>query len=190
MSTLVVVRKDEYAAIASDTLTTFGDRRLSAAYNKKAHKIVKFGHSHIGVVGSAAHLMVIESVLQEFSDLTLATTIEIYEFLRTLHPILKEKYFLNPKEDESDPYESTQINALLINQHGIFGIYSLREVYEYNTFWAIGSGAEFALGAMFAIYDQLKSAEEIAKLGVRAGCEFDCKSSPPIRAHSVKLKVD
>lgn len=188
MSTVVVVKKDDHVAIASDSLTTFGDRRLSAIYNKKAQKIVKFGNSFIGVVGSAAHLMVIESLMQEFVQLPLSNTKEIYEFLRLLHPVLKERYYLNPKEDESDPYESTQINALIANQHGIFGMYSLREVYEYNTFWSIGSGSEFALGAMYSAYDHLKSADEIAKLGVKAGCEFDCKSSPPICSHTIKIK--
>ena len=60
----------------------------------------------------------------------------------------KEQHFLNPKEEEDDPYESTQITALIANANGIFGVYSMREVFEYNHFWAVGSGREFALGAM------------------------------------------
>ena len=57
-----------------------------------------------------------------------------------------------PKEEEDDPYESTQITALIANEHGIFGVYSMREVFEYTRFWAVGSGREFALGAMHALY--------------------------------------
>ena len=64
----------------------------------------------------------------------------IFETFRKLHPILKEQHFLNPKEEEDDPYESTQITALIANAHGIFGVYSMREVFEYTQFWAAGIG--------------------------------------------------
>ena len=36
----------------------------------------------------------------------LGSRMEVYETFRRLHPILKEHAFLNPKEDEDDPYES------------------------------------------------------------------------------------
>jgi ATP-dependent HslUV protease subunit HslV len=72
---------------------------------------------------------------------------------RRLHPVLKEHAFLNPKEDEDDPYESSQITALIANATGIYGVYSYREVFEFDRFWAAGSGRSFALGAMHALYD-------------------------------------
>ena len=87
----------------------------------------------------------------------------IFETFRKLHPILKEQHFLNPKEEEDDPYESTQITALVANAHGIFGVYSMREVFEYTQFWAVGSGREFALGAMHALYARLKTAAAVAR---------------------------
>ena len=79
--------------------------------------------------------------------------------------------------------------ALLIaNPHGLFGVYSYREVFEFERFWSIGSGRSFALGAMYAGYDKLKSAREIATLGLSAGCEFDKNSAAPLRLHTIKLK--
>ena len=42
---------------------------------------------------------------------------------------------------------------------------------------------------MYAAYDQVKSARDLAELGVRAGCEFDKNSSGPVRAHTITLKV-
>ena len=53
----------------------------------------------------------------------------------------------------------------------------------------IGTGRAFALGGMPAAYDQVKSARDLAELGVRAGCEFDKNSSGPVRAHTITLKV-
>lgn len=43
------------------------------------------------------------------------------------------------------------------------------------------------MGAMYAVYDTLKSSEEIAKVGIEAGCEFDKNSSKPYDFHNVTL---
>jgi ATP-dependent protease HslVU (ClpYQ) peptidase subunit len=61
-------------------------------------------------------------------------------------------------------------------------------VFEFDRFWAIGSGRSFALGAMYTAFDKAKSAREVAELGVRAGCEFDKNSAGPIKLHTLKLK--
>ena len=97
-----------------------------------------------------------ESLLEKHDDLDFSTKRAIFETFRKLHPILKEQHFLNPKEEEDDPYESTQMTALIANPSGIFGVYSMREVFEYTRFWAVGSGREFALGAMHTQYARLQ----------------------------------
>ena len=88
--------------------------------------------------GSAAHQLVFESLLAKHEDFDFSTKRAIFETFRKLHPILKEQHFLNPKEEEDDPYESTQVTALIANASGIFGVYSMREVFEYTKFWAVG----------------------------------------------------
>jgi ATP-dependent protease HslVU (ClpYQ) peptidase subunit len=67
-------------------------------------------------------------------------------------------------------------------------VYSYREVFDYDRFWGIGSGRNFALGAMYASYDRLKTAKQIAVAGVEAGMEFDTATAGPIVVHTVKLK--
>src|SRR5579864_113679 len=168
MTTIFVVRKGDSVAIAADSLTTFGDTRLAAEHDRTYDKIVRYRDTYIGLCGSAAHQLVFESLLAKHGDLDFSGKSAIFETFRKLHPILKEQHFLNPKEEEDDPYESTQITALVANQHGIFGVYSMREVFEYSKFWAIGSGREFALGAMYTQFERLKSAEAIAKIGIEA----------------------
>jgi hypothetical protein len=49
------------AAIAADTLTSFGEKRYSAAHKARADKIVRIGESHVGMAGSPAHRQVIDS---------------------------------------------------------------------------------------------------------------------------------
>lgn len=186
MTTIVVVRKGDEIAIAADSLTTFGDTRLAAVHDRTYDKIVQYRGSYVGLCGSAAHQLVFDNLLRKHDDLDLTTKSAVFETFRKLHPILKEQHFLNPKEEEDDPYESTQVTALIANEHGIFGVYSMREVFEYTQFWAAGSGREFALGAMHAQYSRLKTAGAIAKAGVEAGALFDKNSALPMTIYTVK----
>jgi len=190
MSTIVVVRKNGKVCIAADSLTTFGDLRMGSEYDRSYDKIQSFEDGFFGIVGSAAHALVMESVLSDDKvEIDFTSRLGIFETFRALHPVLKEHYFLNSKDEEDDPYEATHIDALICNPKGIFGVYSLREVSEYEKFWAIGSGSEFALGAMHALYNRLDSAEEIAKAGVEAGAEFNNASALPMSLHVVELEA-
>lgn len=191
MTTVVVVRKGGFACIAADSLTTFGEQKLPPRYDRHSDKIQPVGDGAISIVGSAAHAPVIESVLREQRvQLELHDRMSLFESFRALHAELKENYFLNPKEEESDkdPYESSRIDALVANPEGIFGVYALREVYEYDRFWAAGSGADYALGAMYAAWDQVDSAEDLARIGVSAGSEFDTGSSLPLTVQCFALR--
>ena len=188
MSTITIVKKAGKVCIAADSLTTFGDLRLSSVYDADHDKIQVHKDSYIGIVGSAAHSLVMESILNDDDvEIDLSSRIAIFETFRKLHPVLKEKYFLNAKDEDDDPYESTQIDGLIINPNGMFGIHSLREVSEYTKFWSIGSGSEYALGAMFAAYDKCDTAEEIAQLGVKAGAEFNTATAMPLSFYTVDL---
>lgn len=188
MSTIVVARKGASACIAADTLTTFGEIRLPPELDRNHSKIQTFGKTHIGIVGSAAHTLVAERAFRDKevkADFTNRDT--TFDTLLRLHPVLKEHYFLNAKDAEEDPYESSQMDAVFVNPNGIFALYSLREVYEYERYWAVGSGACYALGAMHAVWDRYKTARDIAMAGAEAGATFDTSSDGPIEVESVKL---
>ena len=187
MTTIVVVKKDGLVVIAGDTLTTFGSTRLASVHDAAPEKLLKHGNSYFGIAGSAAHQLVLESLLKKHPEFTFNGREEIYESFRKIHPILKDEAFLNPKEEEDDPYESSQLTALVANPTGIFGVYSMREVFEFDKFWSIGSGRDFALGAMYAVWKNRKSAEEIAKIGVLAGAEYDTGTGLPMNIATLKL---
>lgn len=65
MSTIVVVKKAGQVCIAADSLTSFGDLRLGSEYDADHDKIIKTKNAHIGIVGSAAHQLVMESILAD-----------------------------------------------------------------------------------------------------------------------------
>ncbi|GGC09367.1 hypothetical protein GCM10007205_18130 [Oxalicibacterium flavum] len=188
MTTCVVVKKNNEIAIASDSLVTFGDTRLSHAYEAN-NKMFEVGDSWVTLAGTAAHFPVMRKLLTGMAeDCKLNTRDEVFDTFSKVHQILKEQFFLNTKEEDDDPYESSQIAALVANPYGIFGVYSYREVFSFDRFWGIGSGRNFALGAMYAAYDKCETAREIAEIGVNAGAEFDKSSAGPFRIVSFPMQ--
>ncbi len=189
MSTVVVARQGNTVAIASDSLVTFGETRLPDGYEANT-KMFSVGDSLIGTVGSIAHLPVLQQALASLpaDDVQLHSREGIFDTFVKLHPRLKERFFMNTKEHDSDPYESSQFSILIANASGIFGVESYREVFVFERFWAIGSGRRFALGAMHALAGRAKSAADLATAGVLAGCEFDTSSAAPVRLQTIKLK--
>ena len=192
MTTIVVVKKAGQVVIAGDTLTTFGSVRLGHSHDGSPEKLLKHGESYFGISGSAAHQLVLENLLKRHPDFSFNSKEEIFESFRKIHPILKEEAFLNPKEEDDDPYESSQLTALIANPYGIFGVYSMREVFEFEKFWASGSGRDFALGAMFTVYSgkatQAASAEDVALAGIHAGVEYDTGTALPMNLVVIDMK--
>lgn len=194
MTTLVVAKKAGQVAIAADTLVTFGDTRLSHRFevNSKIFKVdTTAGMSYVGMAGTVAHFPVLRKAMAALPKelLKLGSKDEVFDTFVKLHPVLKETFFLQTKEDDNDPYESSQFTVVIANASGIYGLYSYREVFEFKEFWGIGSGRSFALGAMHACWDKAKTAREVAMVGMTAGCEFDKNSGGPIDVFTLKLKA-
>ena len=194
MTTLVVVKKAGQVVMAADTLVTFGDTALPQRYeaNSKIFKVdTPAGISYVGMAGTVAHFPALRKAMAGLpkADLKLSSKDEVYDTFLKLHPLLKENFFLQTKEDDNDPYESMQFTVVIANSSGIYGLYSYREIFEFKEFWGIGSGRSFALGAMHAAWGKAKTAKEVALAGMNAGCEFDKNSGGPIDVYSVKLKA-
>ncbi len=193
MTTVVVVKKAGQVAIAADTMVTFGDTRLSHRYepNSKLFKVdTAGGPSYVGIAGTVAHFPVLRKAMIALpkDQLKLGSKDEVFDTFTKLHPLLKESFYLQTKEDDNDPYESSQFSVVIANATGIYGLYSYREVFEFNQFWGIGSGRSFALGAMYASWDKARTAREVATIGIQAGCEFDKNSGGPTEVFTIKLK--
>lgn len=187
MSTVVVVTKAGYAAIAADTLGGVAGTALGGQYDQFPDKIHQIGHTYMGVCGSAAYHMVVESLIaKDPTGLHFGNRTEIFEALRRVRQAMADEFDL-PGADTSS--RCGQFEVLVANQHGIYGATGPYDVYAYTRFWAIGSGREYALGAMQAAYEHQKTAGDIAEIGVQAGAEFDPDTRLPLTVYTLKLKV-
>lgn len=189
MTTVTVVKKAGIAAIAADTLTKWGTAKESSTYIVNHEKILKIGDSYVAVTGYATF----KTILLDYFDhvpeeVLLNTPANIFRTWNRLHGILKQRYYLLPEEDKEDALESSRMDCLIANANGIFGVAAHRTVQQFSRFYAYGSGSDYALGAMYSVYDDPKlSAEEIARHGVQAAAEFDDGTAAPITSFTVRL---
>jgi ATP-dependent HslUV protease, peptidase subunit HslV len=189
MTTIAVVKKGGYAAIAADTLTKWGSGKESAAYVANNDKIVQVGTTFLAGSGSATFKTIMRDyfsrprVRARFDD-----SMTIFRTWQRFHVVLKEQYFLIAGSEKDDSLESSRFDVLLANPQGIFGIGAHRTVQEYVKFYAIGSGTDLALGALYASYDDPnRDALSLARLAVEAAAEFDDATGLPAIAQRVKL---
>ncbi|MFN7086205.1 MAG: hypothetical protein ACK4N4_06225 [Burkholderiales bacterium] len=192
MTTIAVVKKDGYAAIAADTMTKWGSGKETADYIVNHAKILKVGDSFLGVTGDATF----KTILRDYFSRPrvhahFATPLEIFKTWQKLHAALKHDYYLltGASDSEEEALESSRIDVLIANPHGIFGVAAHRTVQEFSKFYAFGSGSDYALGALYATYGQSRrSAEDIASLAIRAAAEFDDGTGMPVTSYAVKLR--
>jgi ATP-dependent HslUV protease, peptidase subunit HslV len=190
MTTIAVVRKNGYAAIAADTMTKWGSGKETADYIVNHSKIFRVGNSYLGVTGNATF----QAILRDYFSrprvyARFETPLEIFKTWQKLHAILKQDYYLVPGHGEDDAIESSRMDVLIMNPFGIFGIAAHRTVQEFSRFYAFGSGGDIALGVMYATYTEGKrSAEEIARRAIDGAAEFDDSTGAPVTSYAVKLR--
>lgn len=188
MSTIVVAQKKGVACIGADTLSCLGSLRQKAHHVVNKTKITKVGDTFIGLTGTSASLVVLNSYFANAErPRDMSSTAAIFETFRHAHHWLKTEYFMAAHPDKDDEYETTQFYGLAANPHGIFALYSFRSAQQFHKFWAAGSGRDYALGAMQTMYDKCKTAEEVVRIGLEAAAEFDSATGGPYEIHNIKL---
>lgn len=189
MTTIAIVRKDGIAAIAADTLTTFGNQMETADRVVNHQKLIRYKDSYLAISGWGIFQQSLEDFLRTTREKLLLDSVEnIFRASLVLHNALKERYCLRPYDSDSDSFETSRGLIMIANSHGIFSISDYRFVQEFSRFSAGGSGSDYALGAMEAIYDDPKySAEDIVTVGIKSAATFDSGTGLPITCQVVKL---
>jgi ATP-dependent protease HslVU (ClpYQ) peptidase subunit len=190
MTTIAVVRKNGYAAIAADTMTKWGSGKETAQYIVNNAKIFRVGETYLGVTGNATF----QTILRDYFArprvyARFESPVVIFKTWQKLHSVLKQDYYLVPGHGEDDAIESSRMDVLIANARGIFGVAAHRTVQEFSKFYAFGSGGDIALGVMYAMYGETRhSAEEIARAAIEGAAEFDDSTGVPVTLHTVKLR--
>ncbi len=189
MTTIAAVKKGKRLCIASDTLTRFGSRKEIAEKHVYGNgKIIKIGPNFIGFSGHPSWELILNHYFSKKKNISSwETANQIFEIFNIFHHHLKEDYFLTFSSSRYVPVETSEFEFLIINSCGIFEVDYARVVRHHLYFSAMGTGEDYALGAIKAVFDLIKDPEEIVKIGIKAAAQFDRKTDLPIQIQCINL---
>jgi len=188
MTVITAVTKGNDIAIACDTQTSNGTLKYTADYKTNHNKLLTYGESVIAFSGTVAIKQIFEDLFAKSAPAPLTTRHEIFHWILSQQDMLKNTYYLKPDvgNNKGQVAETNWISGLIANPHGIFSLGAYREVTEYSKFWAIGSGGNFALGAMEILYAQDLTASEIAEAGALTATKFNSGCGTPVYVKTMK----
>lgn len=191
MSIAVAVRKNARIALATDSQTNLGSERVPVA-NLSGPKYMQIGDAYLAATGWTLYSNILADVLARRRGVPrLDSEANIFKFFTRLWEDLHERYnFVKDQADDADsPFGSLDSTFLVLSARGIFGVASDLSVLRYERYFAIGSGAPVALGAVHALYDSDADAQSIARSAAGAAIDHDVYCGHPIHVAAVRERV-
>jgi ATP-dependent HslUV protease subunit HslV len=184
MSIALAIEKDGELIVAADTLTSFGHSKVPVELHA-AQKVRRVGASYLAATGWGLYENILDDVLERRGNVRLNTRAQIFAFFLRLWTDLHDKYsFVDDQidEKESGPFGNLDSTFLIAGPAGIFYVGPDMSVTQVERYFAIGSGAQFALGALHALHGGKLDAETVARRGVEAAIAFDtyCGGEPQL----------
>jgi ATP-dependent HslUV protease, peptidase subunit HslV len=189
MSVIAAVRKGNQIVIAADTQDNFGDLRPPAD-NHQAMKLRAFGGAVVGSSGWALYDDIFAHFLGKRRAPALKDRAAIFDFFVRFWKVLKRDYpFVNdqPGKESETPFANLDASFLVASPGGIFLVSSNMSVSEFRQYYAIGSGGDYAIGAMHALYETEKNPAMLAEKAVQAAMAYDASCGGLVMARSVKF---
>jgi ATP-dependent protease HslVU (ClpYQ) peptidase subunit len=187
MSIALAIEKNGELLVAADTLTSFGHTKVPPALHA-AVKVRRVGASLLATTGWGVYENILDDVLARRRDVRLGTRGQIFEFFLRLWSDLHKKYsFVNDQIDEKEagPFGNLDSTFIVAGRAGIFYVGPDMSVTKVEHYFAIGSGAPFALGTLHGLFDSRLGAEAIARRGVEAAIAFDTYCGGDVQIHRV-----
>ncbi|MCP4524049.1 MAG: hypothetical protein GY828_07575 [Candidatus Gracilibacteria bacterium] len=186
MSTIVVVKKGDEVVMASDSLTTFGNHVIPGE-NYKANKILKFEDCLIGITGWALYNDIFLDYIKGKNKLSFSNKADVFQFFNVFWSELHKKYsFVNDQCNEKEsPFGDFDASFLIVTKKHIFLVSSNGSVYEIDNYYAIGSGSDYALGALYNIDNSGLNIHQLAEQAIKTGIAFDKNSGGKISIESL-----
>lgn len=170
MSIILAIRKDNRVVMAADTLTSFGDSERVPQENGRTAKIGRIGDSLVGGAGWAVYDDILNDYLTGRPTPDLGGARQIFRFFLEFWRVLHEQYtFVNDQAiNRETPFGDLDSTFLIANETGIFTVASDLGVTPLDRYYAIGSGAEFAMGVLYTMYERSDDIVAVATDAVNA----------------------
>jgi ATP-dependent HslUV protease subunit HslV len=174
MSIAVAVKSKGRIVIACDSKRTFGSGQVTEA-NLADVKVRKAGAAYLATTGWGLYSNILDDYLAGRRSVRLTDQNSIFSFFRVFWKDLHERYsFVNDqRQDDESPFGDLDASFLIASSRGIFSVACDMSVTEFAQYYAIGSGAPYALGALHALYHEGVDPEIAARKAVSAATALD-----------------
>lgn len=174
MSIAVAVRTADEIVLATDSKRTFGGGAVPAE-NLRDNKMRRIGNAYIATTGWGVYSNILDDYVGANRRVQLNDSAQIFTFFRNFWKALHQRYaFVNDQCSETDsPFGDLDASFLVAAPGGIFYVACDMSVTEFDQYYAVGSGAAYALGAMHALYNAKSPAEAVARRAVAAASSLD-----------------
>ena len=188
MSIVLAVKKNHEIVVAADSQTNFGSQVVTFD-NHSVSKIRSVADSLLASTGWSLYDNIFDDFLERNSPKTLADRKAIFSFFLKLWREMGEKYSLvNEQCNEDDsPFGDLDASFLVVNRSGIFHISSDMSVVDFRQYYAIGSGSDYSMGAMHALYNQDLDAETIARRAIEAAIALNVYCGGETQVHKISF---
>lgn len=175
MSIIVATTRNGRTVMAADSLTCFGDSHRVPPENAMTPKVRRLGSSIIGSAGWGVYDRILDAHLADRPAPDFSGERAIFAFFVELWKVMHDQYnFVNDQAQSKDsPFGDLDSSFLIANRDGLFKVSPDMDVSRFDRYYAIGSGAEYALGALYVEYPSAESAEDLARLAVGASIALD-----------------
>jgi ATP-dependent HslUV protease, peptidase subunit HslV len=173
MSIALAVRSKGRIVIASDTKRTFGSGQVPEA-NLTDTKVRKVGNAYLATTGWGLYSNILDDYIGRRTP-RLNDQRSIFAFFRVFWKDLHQRYSLvnDQRPDDESPFGDLDASFLIASERGIFSVACDMSVTEFGQYYAIGSGAPYALGALHALYRNDADPAAIAAKAVEAAKALD-----------------
>jgi ATP-dependent HslUV protease subunit HslV len=187
MSIAVAVKKGGQLVLGADTQQNFGEN-APGFDNLKESKIMPIGKGYLAATSWGLYSNILDDYLQSLEEIPLRNKRDVFNFFMAFWHVLHKQYsFINDQcEDKNSPFGDLDASFLVVTKDRIFYVSGDMSVTEFHKFHAIGSGCEYALGAMHVMYgDPALDAAQIAKKAVRTAMNYNIYCGGKIEIRSL-----
>ncbi len=187
MSIALAIEKNGELIVAADTLTSFGHTKVPPVLHA-AEKVRRVGNNFLATTGWGLYENILDDVIARRKNIKLGSRGQIFDFFLRLWNDLHKKYsFVNDQIDEKEagPFGNLDSTFIIAGRSGIYYVGPDMSVTKVKHYFAIGSGAQFALGALHGLFDSKLGAEAIARRAVEAAISFDTYCGGDVQIHRV-----
>ena len=176
MSVIAAVRKGRRLVIAADSQDNFGDLRPPPD-NHSAFKLRDVNGAWLGCSGWAIYDDLFGHYLRKrTTKASLNTREEVFEFFLKFWRVIRADYpYVNEQSRSEDktPFADLDATFLIGSPGGIFLVSSNMSVSAFEKYYAIGSGGDYALGALHALHGDVQDPVSLAERAIAAAKAYD-----------------